>query len=35
MDNDSVRQIEELFKHHIGILSEDIQHKLDLVIEGQ
>lgn len=35
MDNNSIRRIEELFTHHIGVLSEDIQHKLDLVIEGQ
>ncbi len=24
-----------LFKHHIGVMSENLQHKLDLVIEGQ
>ncbi len=35
MDNDSIKRIEELFKHHIGVLSEDFQHKLDLVVEGQ
>nr|WP_298435680.1 hypothetical protein [Geobacter sp.] len=35
MDNDSLRKIEELFKRHIGVLSEDFQHKLDLVVEGQ
>jgi len=35
MDNDSIERIEELFKHHIGVLSEDFQHKLDLVVEGQ
>ena len=23
-----------LFRHHIGILSEDFQHKLDIVVEG-
>ncbi len=34
MDNDTVKRIDELFKHHIGVLSEDFQHKFDLVIEG-
>jgi archaellum component FlaC len=35
MDDDSIRKIEELFKRHIGVMSEDFQHKLDLVVEGQ
>ncbi|WP_298272078.1 hypothetical protein [Geobacter sp.] len=35
MNNDSIKRIEELFKHHIGVLSEDFQYKLDLVVEGQ
>ena len=35
MDDKDLKQIGELFKHHIGILSEDCQHKLDLVVEGQ
>ncbi len=35
MDDKDLRKIEEAFKHHIGILSEDFQHKLDLVVEGQ
>ncbi len=35
MDDKDLKQIGELFKHHIGILSEDFQHKLDLVVEGQ
>lgn len=35
MDEKDLKQIGALFKHHIGILSEDFQHKLDLVIEGQ
>jgi hypothetical protein len=24
-----------MFKHHTGILAEDFQHKLDLIVEGQ
>ena len=28
-------RIEELFKRYIGIISEDFQHKLNIVIEGQ
>ncbi len=27
--------IEELFKRYIGIISEDFQHKLNIVIDGQ
>lgn len=34
MDND-YRTIEELFKHHLGLFAEDVQHKFELVIEGQ
>ena len=34
MDEKDIKKIEEVFKHHIGILSEDFQHKLDVVIEG-
>ena len=29
-----LKKIEEVFKHHIGILSEDFQHKQDIVAEG-
>ena len=28
-------RIEELFKRSIGIISEDFQHKLNIVIDGQ
>ena len=35
MDGKDLKQIEGLFKHHVGILSEDFQHKLDIVVEGQ
>jgi hypothetical protein len=34
MDADEIRKIEEIFKHHVGIMAEDFQHKLDIVIEG-
>ena len=38
MDDDAMnekdkREIEQIFKHYIGILSEDFQHKLDVVVE--
>ena len=35
MDDKSLKKIEELFTHHMGIISEDFQHKMDLVVEGQ
>jgi cytochrome c556 len=35
MDGKDLKQIEGLFKHHVGILAEDFQHKLDIVVEGQ
>ena len=35
MDDKDFKQIEGLFKHHVGTLAEDFQHKLDLVFEGQ
>ena len=35
MDDKDLKKIGELFEHHIGILSENFQHKLDLVVEGQ
>ncbi len=28
------QKIENLLKHHPGIVTEDFQHKLDLVVEG-
>ena len=28
-------RIEEMFKRYVGIISEDFQHKLNIVIEGQ
>jgi hypothetical protein len=34
MDEEDLKKIETLFRHHIGILSEDFQHKLDIVAEG-
>ena len=34
MDEKDIKKIEEVFKHHIGILSDDFQHKLDIVAEG-
>ena len=34
MDEKDKREIEDIFKHHIGILSEDFQSKLDIVVEG-
>jgi hypothetical protein len=34
MDIDEMKKIEEMFKHHIGVMSEDFQHKLDIVVEG-
>ena len=34
MDEKEKKEIEKIFKHHIGILSEDFQEKLDIVAEG-
>jgi uncharacterized membrane-anchored protein len=34
MESDDFKKIEEMFKHHMGIMSEDFQHKLDIVVEG-
>ncbi|RJO61820.1 hypothetical protein C4544_01700 [candidate division WS5 bacterium] len=34
MDEKDIKKIEEVFKYHIGILSEDVQRKLDIVTEG-
>jgi hypothetical protein len=30
-----IQEMEQLFKHYMGVLSKDLQHKFDLVIEGQ
>ena len=35
MDDSDFKKIEKMFKHHVGIMSEDFQHKLDIVVEGQ
>jgi cytochrome c556 len=35
MDSDDFKKIEDMFKHHVGMMTEDFQHKLDIVIEGQ
>ncbi len=34
MNGDDIKRIEEMFKHHMGMMSEDFQHKLDIVVEG-
>ena len=34
MDEGDLKTIEMMFKHQIGILHEDFQHKLDIVVEG-
>lgn len=34
MDAVDFKKIEEMFKHHMGVMSEDFQHKLDIVVEG-
>ncbi len=34
MEEKDKEEIKEIFVHHIGILAEDFQHKLDIVIEG-
>ena len=45
MDADDFKKLDEMFKHHVdvvsenfkhhvGILAEDFQHKLDIVVEG-
>lgn len=35
MTENEIEKIEEIFKHQLGIFTEDVQHKFDLVIEGQ
>jgi hypothetical protein len=34
MEDDDFKKIEDMFRHHMGIMSEDFQHKLDIVVEG-
>ena len=34
MEDDDFKKIEDIFRHHMGIMSEDFQHKLDIVVEG-
>ena len=34
MDADDIKKIEELFKHHVGVMAEDFLHKLDIIPEG-
>ena len=34
MEADEFKKIEDMFRHHMGIMSEDFQHKLDIVVEG-
>ena len=35
MNGEDLKKIEEAFKRSIGVLSEDFQHRLDIVVEGQ
>ena len=35
MNEQFLQQIDELVTRRIGVFAEDVQHKLDLVIEGQ
>lgn len=34
METDDFKKIEDMFKHHVGMMTEDFQHKLDIVVEG-
>ncbi len=34
MNGDDFKKIEEMFKHHVGMMTEDFQHKMDIVVEG-
>jgi hypothetical protein len=34
MDEGDLKKIEMMFKHQIGIPLKDVQHKLDVVVEG-
>ena len=35
MSGDDLQKMEEMLKRHLGVLSEDFQHKLGIVAEGQ
>ena len=35
MTENDMKQIKEIFTHQLGIFADDVQHKFDLVIEGQ
>ncbi len=35
MDGAEIAKIEDIFKRHIGVMAEDFQHKLDIVVDGQ
>ena len=35
MTEENMKQFEEMLGRHLGVFHESIQHKLDLVIEGQ
>lgn len=34
MDAEEKKEIEAMFKHHVGVLAESFQAKLDIVVEG-
>jgi hypothetical protein len=34
MNDHNLKKIDEMFRHHVGILTENFQHKLDIVVEG-
>jgi len=34
MNDQDLKKIDEMLQRHLGVLSEDFQHKLDLVVEG-
>lgn len=34
MSEIDLKEIDQLLHHHIGIMSESLQHKLDIVVEG-
>jgi len=35
MSGDDLQKMEDMLKRHLGVLSEDFQHKLGIVAEGQ
>lgn len=35
MTENEIGKIGDIFKHQLGIFAEDVQHKFDLLIEGQ